>query len=110
MLLRRWKKNQSSTDSVHESSSQEIPPKDSSSQETPAQEIPTQVTPISESSNLGKKISWKSSALSSMFKSAFGKTDEAALNDIEEALLMADVGVDATTQILDRIRQTAGMD
>jgi fused signal recognition particle receptor len=108
MLLRRWKKNQSSTDSVHESSSQEIPPKDSSSQETPAQEIPTQVTPISESSNLGKKISWKSSALSSMFKSAFGKTDEAALNDIEEALLMADVGVDATTQILDRIRQTAG--
>jgi fused signal recognition particle receptor len=108
MLLRRWKKNQSSTDSAHESSSQENPPKNSSSQENQTLETPAQEIPVTEPSDLGKKISWKNSALSSMFKSAFGKTDEVAFSDIEEALLMADVGVDATTQILDRVRKTAG--
>ncbi len=80
MLLRKWKKNQTS-----------------------AENSETENTDIK-----SKKLSWKSSALSSVFKSAFGKTDLEALNEIEDALLMADVGVEATAEIVDRIKKVAG--
>jgi fused signal recognition particle receptor len=83
MLLRRWKKNQTSAE--------------------PAEEI-SELSPA----NPSKKLSWKNSSLSSLFKSAFGKTDLEALSDIEDALLMADVGVEATSEIIDRIRKISG--
>jgi fused signal recognition particle receptor len=83
MLLRRWKKNQTSTESAEE------------------------ISDLS-STNPSKKISWKNASLSSLFKSAFGKTDVEALSDIEDALLMADVGVEATSEIINRIRKLSG--
>lgn len=83
MLLRRWKKNQTSTESAEE------------------------ISDLS-STNPSKKISWKNASLSSLFKSAFGKTDVEALSDIQDALLMADVGVEATSEIINRIRKLSG--
>jgi fused signal recognition particle receptor len=83
MLLRRWKKNQTSTESAEE------------------------ILDLSPT-NSSKKLSWKNASLSSLFKSAFGKTDVEALSDIEDALLMADVGVEATSEIINRIRKLSG--
>lgn len=80
MLLRKWKKNQTSAD----------------------------VAEIENTPTTKKKLAWKSGALASVFKSAFGKTDLEALNDIEDALLMADVGVEATSEIIERIKKAAG--
>ncbi len=82
MLLKRWKKNQTSTENEQEVI--EISPK------------PT------------KKISWKNSGLSSIIKNAFNKTDAEALREIEDALLMADVGAQLTSEIIDRIKKLAG--
>lgn len=82
MLLRRWKKNQTSAEVAAESSV-EIAQED-------------------------KKISWRNSSLKSLFKSAFSKTDQEALDEIEDALLMADVGVAATSEIIKAIKAKAG--
>ncbi len=79
MLLRKWKKSQSSTQNIE----------------------------VENTETKSKKISWKSGAISSAFKSAFGKPNLDALNDIEDALLMADVGVVATAEIIERIKKIA---
>ncbi len=80
MLLRKWRKNNSQT--------------------------PDEVSEEVETTS-SKKITWKSKGLSALFKSAFGKTDLEALSEIEDALLMADVGVEATAEIIDRIRKVS---
>lgn len=82
MLLRRWKKNQTSAE-VESETAVEVQPSE-------------------------KKISWRNSGLKSLFKSAFSKTDQEALDEIEDALLMADVGVDATSEIITAIKAKAG--
>lgn len=83
MLLKRWKKNQTSAD-----------------------EVVTIETSSTEKSS--KKISWRNSGFSALLKSAFSKTDSEALSEIEDALLMADVGVEATAEIIDRVRKEVG--
>ncbi len=83
MLLKRWKKNQTSAETADLVSEEEL-------------SLPA------------KKLSWKNSGLTSIFKSAFGKTDLEALSDIEDALLMADVGAEATSEIINRIKKSTG--
>ena len=83
MLLKRWKKNQTSAETADLVSEEEV-------------SLPA------------KKLSWKNSGLTSIFKSAFGKTDLEALSDIEDALLMADVGAEATSEIINRIKKSTG--
>ena len=83
MLLKRWKKNQTSAETADLVSEKEV-------------SLPA------------KKLSWKNSGLTSIFKSAFGKTDLEALSDIEDALLMADVGAEATSEIINRIKKSTG--
>lgn len=83
MLLKRWKKNQTSTETAD-------------------------IVSEEEGSLPAKKLSWKNSGLTSIFKSAFGKTDLEALLEIEDALLMADVGAEATSEIMNRIKKSTG--
>lgn len=83
MLLKRWKKNQTTADEVviNENFSTE---------------------------KERKKIFWRNSGFSSVLKAAFSKPDLEALNEIEDALLMADVGVETTAEIVNRIKKSAG--
>ena len=81
MLLRRWKKNEPSA---------------------------TNENVVVETTKAEKKITWRNSNLKSLFKSAFSKTDQEALSEIEDALLMADVGVEATSEIVAAIQIRAG--
>lgn len=60
---------------------------------------------ILETSQENKKIKWHSSGLTTLFKNAFSKPDTQALNEIEDALLMADVGVETTSKIMDQIKR-----
>lgn len=60
---------------------------------------------ILETSQENKKIKWRSSGLTTLFKNAFSKPDTQAINEIEDALLMADVGVETTSKIMDQIKR-----
>lgn len=60
---------------------------------------------ILETSQENKKIKWRSSGFTTLFKNAFSKPDTQALNEIEDALLMADVGVETTSKIMDQIKR-----
>lgn len=65
----------------------------------------TEDVEILETSQENKKIKWRSSGLATLFKNAFSKSDAQALNEIEDALLMADVGVETTSKIIDQIKR-----
>ncbi|MGH1485254.1 MAG: signal recognition particle-docking protein FtsY [Cellvibrionaceae bacterium] len=100
-------KRKKSSDAIPENSVSESPASDTSVPETPTPEIQEKPT-----LSLFQRIKQGLSRTSSQFAEGLGnlllgkkEIDDELLEDLESHLLMADVGVDATTRIIDQLTE-----